>query len=449
MLFAGTDPNASLTGLTAHGRLNLYNSVQLVQQYCGNACPAPYGLAVAGQTDTSANLQWAAPSTADSFAVRWRPVGGSTWQQAFTNADSLFATGLNTCTWVEFEVAAYCAGSPTSWSASLAFETEGCCRPPQTFAIDNLTQNQGTVRIPPTYGSTQSWVRYRAQGASQWDTLSTSADSLLLSGLNYCTSYEVEIMPQCGALAVGWSNPQTFITQGCGACRDFTYCPMALDATEEWIETFALDTFSFTSGSDGGYGDHTGQLIGVEAGLSYPVSIVPGFANFSLTETYRIWIDANADGDFSDPGELIFDPQVPTNGTMVGQLTIPSNATAGITRLRVVQHWNTLASNACYNLGYGEVEDYCIEIAGYNAIQPPKEVARITLSPNPTQSTAQLNSELPIQTVLCQDLAGRICGEWHPTGNSQILDIGGLPQGIYLLSVQVQGNWQHIRMVRQ
>jgi hypothetical protein len=81
-----------------------------------------------------------------------------------------------------------------------------------------------------------------------------------------------------------------------------------------------------------------------------------------------IFIDYNRDGDFADAGEQAYTTNATTASpnTRGGNITIPSNATAGLTVMRVVvQESNTApASTGLGAFGYGEVEDYKINILG-------------------------------------------------------------------------------------
>lgn len=447
-LLAGTDPITSLNGLTAHGRLNLYNAVQIGQQYCGASCFSPYGLSVNRRTDSSATLHWAGTLTADSFQVRWRPIGSGTWLTGNAASDTLLVTGLGICTQVEFQVASWCGGSLTAWSATHTFETEGCCRAPATLPATSLTDSSGTIHFATVYGANQYWVRFRPTTGSGWDSLATAGDSLLLSGLNGCTEYEWQVRAVCDTLSQGWSAASAFITTGCGACKDFVFCTMGYDAADEWIAEFSLGNFTNTSGSDAGYGDYTGNPIMVQNGGTYPVTITPGFSNFNLAETYRIWVDLNMDGDFLDGGELVYDPGTAVSTPSVGSITISAPG-PGIARMRVVQRWNSVASNACYNTGYGEIEDYCLKIDGLVSASSSIPTLPIQLFPNPSAGEAVLQSPVSMDAVAVCDLLGKELIQFQPHSIQFTLSISGWPGGIYLIRVKRGDDFTYLRWVIQ
>ncbi|MCU0441355.1 MAG: GEVED domain-containing protein [Bacteroidia bacterium] len=84
--------------------------------------------------------------------------------------------------------------------------------------------------------------------------------------------------------------------------------------------------------------------------------------------SYAIWIDYNQDGVFDNATERVFyDPTATGNSAPPsGSITIPCNATTGLTRMRVRAGdywWNGApVSDPCSDYGYGESEDYTINI---------------------------------------------------------------------------------------
>lgn len=139
-----------------------------------------------------------------------------------------------------------------------------------------------------------------------------------------------------------------------------TYCTSSGSNTSvEWIETITFGSFTNTSGSDGGYGDYTSQQISVESGVSYDISLIPGFSDRSRREFWRIWIDYNIDGDFTDNGEEVLAVDGSRNN-VYGSISIPSGV-SGETRMRVSMQYK-IAAASCDHFTYGEVEDYTIII---------------------------------------------------------------------------------------
>lgn len=95
-------------------------------------------------------------------------------------------------------------------------------------------------------------------------------------------------------------------------------------------------------------------------------TIVIGFPTNLVYSTASAWIDFNADGDFTDPGEKLGgtnpDNISPVNATF--SFTIPATATPGPTRLRVRAAYYTAVPDPCATVySDGETEDYTVTIA--------------------------------------------------------------------------------------
>ena len=107
------------------------------------------------------------------------------------------------------------------------------------------------------------------------------------------------------------------------------------------------------------------------------------------------YIDYNRDGDFDDAGEQVYTTTATTASpnTRGGTITIPSNASAGLTKLRVVvaEGVTSPPSTGLGSFGYGEVEDYVISIrtAGptYNYTWNPGNIASATATVTPAVTT--------------------------------------------------------------
>ena len=128
-----------------------------------------------------------------------------------------------------------------------------------------------------------------------------------------------------------------------------------------FIDRVEIDAMSNQSGNNGGYADFTSMSVNVTAGNTYNVSLTPKNRwPFSWwTKNYwRIWVDYNNDGDFTDQGELVL--QENGRGTINALLTAPAGIT-GSKRVRISQSvWGY--QNSCAHFKYGEVEDYRLHI---------------------------------------------------------------------------------------
>jgi GEVED domain/HYR domain/Lectin C-type domain/Secretion system C-terminal sorting domain len=145
------------------------------------------------------------------------------------------------------------------------------------------------------------------------------------------------------------------------------YCSASGTTCYEWISQVALCNLNNWSGNNGGYANFTQYSAAVNRGGSYNVTLRPGYAGNSYNETWRVYVDWNQDGDFSDSGELEYTGS--GVGVITGSVSVPTTAALGNTRMRVIMRYEQCSAfnGPCGSIGYGEVEDYTIVVSGTNS----------------------------------------------------------------------------------
>lgn len=89
-----------------------------------SACAVAGGLNVTNLANTSATLNWNAASGANSYDVRYRTQGSSSWTNVNgVTGTSTGLTGLTQATAYEFQVKTNCASNSSAYSASINFST--------------------------------------------------------------------------------------------------------------------------------------------------------------------------------------------------------------------------------------------------------------------------------------------------------------------------------------
>jgi serine protease len=361
----GTDPNASLQGITVTGgRLNVFNSLMLLLENCG-PCPAPTQLTASSISDASAQLSWNSTDSTLNSTLQWRVVGDDEWTTVDNAESPYLLEGLLSCTEYEFQIEDICAADSSGYSPSLVFKTDGCCEAPAQFSAmsdgNTVTLNWSAVLVASSYN-----VEVDCDGQIElYENITNTA--FVLTDFEDCSECRFRIQTVCATGEITpFSNPITVAISGCGACLDLSYCPVSGGDTQyEHIASFSFHDLVNNSGDDSGYGDYTGNTITVDPGATYSISVTPGFAGTAYSQRIRVWIDYNQDGVFDDPAELVFSP---ANGSAAvnGSVTIPINAAQGLTRLRVGTRFaNANANTPCPPSGFeGEYEDYCVFITG-------------------------------------------------------------------------------------
>ena len=155
------------------------------------------------------------------------------------------------------------------------------------------------------------------------------------------------------------------------------YCPSkGIAPWEIWNAQFSIvNPFFFNISGKEGYGNFTAltgaaltrgetNLITISPEASWPGD--PRNANLF----WRVWIDYNDDGDFTDAGEQAINQNVVfTNGSFLDNqstFAVPTSATLGRTRLRMALKYGS-PPTPCETFDRGEVEDYTITIQGGSA----------------------------------------------------------------------------------
>ncbi len=152
----------------------------------------------------------------------------------------------------------------------------------------------------------------------------------------------------------------------CGPC-DATYCDMSgNNSGDDSISnvTFAGINNSSTS-TTVGYENFTTVTGNVTKGSSENLRVtIIGYQGGANNEVYA-WFDWNIDGDFTDAGEKFSITTAPNDTTRELSINIPSSATTGTTRMRIVVGYNASdGDSSCGTISYGQVEDYSINVTG-------------------------------------------------------------------------------------
>ncbi|MCR5888403.1 M4 family metallopeptidase [Hymenobacter sp. J193] len=241
-----------------------------------------------------------------------------------------------------------------------------------------------------------------------------------------------------------------------------TYCASkGTNVSYEWIDYVGLGSIARTSSKDAGYYNGTATSTSLAAGSSQTISYSAGYTSTAYTEYWKIYIDYNRDGDFTDSGELVASRSSASSATLTSTFTVPLTARTGAARLRIVMSDGS-GTTSCNSYSYGETEDYTVNITGGAAIAAAstgssanqiigKEDSRgLELYPNPASDVVRIS--LPggakVASVKVVDLRGASVGGARYNDNGT-LNVSGLAKGVYMLSVSDGQKTFHTRFVKQ
>lgn len=370
----------------------------------------------------------------------------SAWRTACINA-ATDLYGANSPEVTQVMNAWYAVGIGTAGGSG------GSCGTPSGLTAGSLTNTSATLSWSNT-GAVSYNLQWKLTSGSTWTTVSgLTTTSYNLTGLVTCTSYQFQVQGVCASSSSAYSTAASFSTTGCTT----TYCASAgTNTTYEYINRVALGTINNTSGNNGGYGNYTALSTNLAGGTSNTITLVPGFAGTSYTEAWKVYVDYNHNGVFTDAGENV--ATTSGTGTRTASFTVPTSALNGATRMRVQMKYSTAATNSCTTFTYGEVEDYTVNITGNaqfgasdNADQSTIEnsnasITGIVLFPNPAKNDLNVeftgvndqNVKIVISNLMGQQVIKT--EERASEGlNSLKLDISTLKKGVYIFEMENNG----------
>ncbi|MFC4686702.1 GEVED domain-containing protein [Epilithonimonas pallida] len=182
------------------------------------------------------------------------------------------------------------------------------------------------------------------------------------------------------------------------------------------------------------YLDKIGEVY---QGSQYPITIE---ANTNGGYDYAtVFVDWNQNGSFTDAGEMYEVGAVTSDGTdggqITGDITVPSTATVGKARMRVMLNWDASMTTPCDNsiYQYGQTEDYTLDVKeslGVNDISSKS----ISYYPNPVKDILNLVSEKNVTNVSVYNIEGKLVRNFASLDKSKVqLDLSTLITGTYVV----------------
>jgi len=268
---------------------------------------------------------------------------------------------------------AYLANLLTIQSAYIGLSDSGTEGTFQWVDGSGLSYNNWYPGQPNDYQAYQDYVELLASG--EWnDQYNNKPLEYIMEIPAGCMNVVQTAGPASGSvLSPGTHTVSYQATDGCGNVANCSfdivvtktggnsgYCSSsAAESKSNWIEKVKFGAISNQSGNNGGYAAFSG-CHNFNMGSYYQLALTPGALTSGNTVYWSCYIDYNHDGDFNDAGEYVATGSGAQ--TLSGTIVIPTNCVLGQTKMRVIMKKGSVAANACANFGYGEVEDYCINI---------------------------------------------------------------------------------------
>ena len=245
---------------------------------------------------------------------------------------------------VGFVSAASCSGTPAPGN-TVSSVASACPGTGFTLSLQNAL---------PFSGLTYQW-QSASSATGPWSDIVGATGSTYIATQSNATFY------RCNVTCSGNTGTSTAVQVGMNLPIN-CYCAAGATSTSfEKIARVRYNQIDNSSTSTAGYENFLTVSTPAYLGATSPITIDLS-GGFSSDQSF-VWIDFNQNGNFSDPGELVY-TSGQSAGPHVGAITIPATALQGNTRMRVRMHDSSLGGNSapCGTSTFGQVEDYTVNI---------------------------------------------------------------------------------------
>jgi trimeric autotransporter adhesin len=282
------------------------------------------------------------------------------------------------------------AGGKQIFSMILSGRSTPCSTVPENLSVTSIGYAHIGASWNPVPGASNYQLRYRVLPEGDWNSFNWSTNTSIIMIATPCTTFELQVRAGCGSDFSEFSNSITAQTPGC----EDNYCYSYGFSPNHWIIGVAISDLDNNSGNGYGHSDFTNLQSNVVKGHSYPITLTPGTNVAGTTVYWRVWIDYNGDGDFTDNGEQAVSITGSSLSPVSATISIPTEAATGTTRMRVSLSLTEYPESCSTDWSpHRDVEDYTINIQP--AIQQP--VANFTA--NITSGTAPLSVQFSDQST--------------------------------------------------
>ncbi|WP_312393532.1 reprolysin-like metallopeptidase [Chryseobacterium sp.] len=263
---------------------------------------------------------------------------------------------------------------------------------------------------------------------------STASTSYTATSLSPSTTYNFTVKAKDAAGNTSVSSNSVSVTTLAGST--VSYCSAtSTNTADERIGNVTFGSINNTSTGTAGYENFTSLSTNVTRGNSYTISVTPVWTSTKYNEAYAVYIDYNGDGDFTDSGELAWTRTGSTVSPVTGTIAIPSTATLGNTRMRVMMQYSSVPSSSCGSYTYGQVEDYTLNIisSGRGDLPSTKDLlTEIKLYPNPVKDILNI-SNTTNEDYNIFDMGGKLINSGKLDRGS--VNVANLPKGAYMIQI--------------
>ncbi|BCY27622.1 GEVED domain-containing protein [Flavobacterium okayamense] len=313
------------------------------------------------------------------------------------------------------------------------FNLSGLSNPTVSFQYHMYGAAMGTLKLEARANGSSTWTTIWTKSGDQgnaWQTATVSLASYSTVQLRFNnttgTNYTGDATIDDISVSATVTNP-----------NPVSYCTSQGNNTnDERISRVVYGSINNSSTGTAGYEDFTSVSTNVSRGSSQTITITPLWTGTVYSEGYAVWIDFNQDGDFTDAGEQVISIAATKSTPVSGNITIPTSASLGATRMRVSMKYNGIPTS-CEAFSYGQVEDYTVNIqAGGKEIEDNSTITstpEIRIYPNPAVDILNVTSVSENATFRVFNLMGQVV--LNGKISNEMINVSNLQEGNYILEI--------------
>lgn len=191
---------------------------------------------------------------------------------------------------------------------------------------------------------------------------------------------------------------------------------------------------------------------------SYDI-ILEGNTGGSFENAFVVFIDWNQDGVFDGEDEVIEIIQTIDNSNgedgqqAIQSIEVPANALNGETRMRIKKFFfvNDLPSDyldPCVTSStFGQAEDYTLNVGTLS--NDNFDSKDFSYYPNPVKDVLSISTASTVENIKVYNMLGQQVKETAPNSSNPQINLSEFNSGVYLVSLEVEGNIQTFRVMKQ
>ncbi|HCN48902.1 MAG TPA: propanediol utilization protein [Chryseobacterium sp.] len=311
-------------------------------------------------------------------------------------------------------------------------------------------------------GATYS-INYRKLTTSNWSNVTSLTSSVVLTGLEDETSYEVQVAAVTNSVPGAFSNNYTFKTKGLKTGIDYciinsgtSYVGAVRKVT---VANIIYDDPTLRSYKD--LSEDADKIINLVQGTSYNLTpvVLQSFSNSNVPLNITVWIDYNRNGVFEYPSERVLTASggVPPGSVTFGPqpFTVPAVTYTGdkTLRMRVVTKYGTpaLAVPPCGEIasGGGGIMDFSVKITsnlGVNETNVTKP-SEVSIYPNPADTFVEVKNLKGKADYKIYSADGRLVQEGKIDG--QRINVASLIKGMYVVTIKDEKDTYNTKLIKK